>query len=164
VVAVRTAPQLAELRRRLGTDLALAWAGPAGAWTDADLAVAARARGARTARDVAVTGELDETATQFLVNRLQTIRGELAPLGHPTYGSRHHELVGEPNTERTRNLVKLYVLECLREEPRIATVVRCDIVPLARYRDVVRIELVVRLIEEDTPRNLVVGFALGGGP
>jgi len=159
---VRTAAELADLRRRLGRDLALVWAGPAGAFTDADLRVTSTARGARRLDDVAVTGDIDETATQFLVNRLQTVRGELAGLGHPTYGSRHHELIGQPNTERTRNLVKLYVLECLRDEPRIAQVVRCDVVPLPRPRDVVRIEVAVRLIDAPDPLNLVVPFELGG--
>jgi hypothetical protein len=160
---VRTPAELATLRRRLGNDLLLTWAGPAGAWDNADLAVTVRPRGARRIRDLAVTGDLAETATQLLVDRIMTVRGELAPLGHPTYGSRHHELVGEPNTERTRNLVKLYVLECLREEPRVAEVVSCDIVPLARHRDVVRIELAVRLVDGASPRNLVVPFELGGG-
>ena len=52
---------------------------------------------------------------QSLILRLKTERGELAGLGHPNYGSNHHRLVGEPNTEGNRNLTKLYVLECLRE-------------------------------------------------
>src|SRR5262249_49594066 len=45
---------------------------------------------------------------QSLILRLKTERGELAPLGHANYGSRHHQLVGEPNTEHNRNLLKLY--------------------------------------------------------
>ena len=156
--------ELATLERRLGRDLELVWAGPSGGWTDADLGVTATARGARFSRDLSLTSRIEDTATQFLVNRLQTRKGELAPLGHPEYGSRHHELIGEPNVERTRNLVKLYVLECLRHEPRIARVLRCDIVPAERYRDVVRIELTVRLIDEADPRNLVVPFELEGTP
>src|SRR5512147_2358326 len=49
---------------------------------------------------------------QSLILRLKTEQGELAGLGHPNYGSRHHRLIGEPNTEGNRNLIKLYVLEC----------------------------------------------------
>src|SRR5262245_5530083 len=56
---------------------------------------------------------------QSLLMRLKTERGELSALGHPNFGSRHLALIGEPNTDSTRNLIALYVLECLRQEPRI---------------------------------------------
>lgn len=157
----RSPAQLDELYRRLGTDLHLRWAGPAGAFTDGDLATQQRIIGNRPVTDLVVAGNLD-AAAQLLVNRLMTRRGELAGLGHPDYGSRHHELVGEPNTERTRNLVKLSVLEALRHEPRVAKVLRCTIHPETRPRDIVRIELQVRLIDEPSPLNLVVPFELGG--
>ncbi|MCA1654970.1 MAG: GPW/gp25 family protein [Pseudonocardiaceae bacterium] len=161
--ARRTAAQLAELHRRLGRDLLLSWAGPAGAFSDGDLAVARRVSGSRAVTDLAVAAELDQAA-QLLVNRLMTRRGELAGLGHPEYGSRHHELVGEPNTERTRNLVKLYVLEALRHEPRLAKVLRCTVRAEARPRDIVRIELQIRLIDRPEPLNMVVPFELEGAP
>ncbi|HEX2051716.1 MAG TPA: hypothetical protein VHJ34_13950 [Actinomycetota bacterium] len=161
--ARRTAAQLDELERRLGRDVELAFAGPVGAWQDADLARATTVQGARRLVDVARTTGIESAATQLLVNRLQTQRGELAPLGHPEYGSRHHELVGEPNTERTRNLVKLHVLECLRHEPRVARVLRCDVTSAPRPRDVVRIDMTVRLVDRAEPFNLVVPFELGGG-
>ncbi len=51
--------------------------------------------------------------------RLLTPRGELDALGHPEYGSRLHELIGRTNTDTTRNLVKLFILEALQLEPRI---------------------------------------------
>src|SRR5262249_26281739 len=81
-------------------------------------------------------------------------RGELAALGHPDYGSRHHELMGEPNIQRTRDLIKLYVLQALAAEPRIekvlsATVVSEQIPP----RDTVRIELKLQVIGAPTPLN-----------
>jgi phage baseplate assembly protein W len=87
----------------------------------------------------------------------------LAALGHPNYGSRHHEQIGQPNTERTRNLVKLHVLEAMRHEPRIAEIVRCDVTTAERPRDMVRIELDIRLIDEPNVLNLVVPFELAGG-
>jgi phage baseplate assembly protein W len=159
----RTPDQLADLFRRLGSDLLLTWAGPAGSFDDGDLAERQPDGRPRPVTDLALATEIEQAA-QLLVNRLTTARGELAPLGHPGYGSRHHELIGEPNTERTRNLVKLYVLDALRAEPRVAKVVRCTVVPEARPRDVVRIELQVRLIEGPEPLNLVVPFELAGGP
>jgi phage baseplate assembly protein W len=158
----RTLAQLDVLWKRLGRDLELGWAGPAGAFDDADLAVDTRFTGATRTTDLAVVDEV-AAARQLLANRLKTRRGELAALGHPDYGSRHHELIGEPNTERTRNLVKLHVLEALRREPRIQKVERCDVTTASRPRDVVRIELTIRLIDEPNPLNLIMPFDLSGG-
>jgi phage baseplate assembly protein W len=160
-VSRRTQVQLQDLHRRLGRDLLLRWAGPAGAFDDGDLDSARRPGPRGPVVDLAVASEVPQ-AVQFLVNRLATRRGELAPLGHPDYGSRHHELVGEPNTERTRNLVKLYVLEALRHEPRVAKVLRCVVRTADRERDVVRVELRLLLIERDEPLDLVVPMDLGG--
>jgi hypothetical protein len=39
---------------------------------------------------------------QALTLRLMVRKGELAPLGWPDFGSRLHELIGEPNNQRTR--------------------------------------------------------------
>ena len=86
--------------------------------------------------------------------RLKTQRGELAPLGHPDYGSRHHELIGQPNVERTRNLIKLYVLQALADEPRVQKVLACVVyAPHTPPRDQVRIEIELRLIDEPNPLN-----------
>jgi len=157
-VTRRTFAEIIELHRRLGRDVLLSWAGPSGAFTDGDLATR-RGSGAAGA-DLSVAAEVPQ-AVQFLVNRLMTRRGELAALGHPDYGSRHHELVGEPNTERTRNLVKMHVLEALRQEPRVAKVLTCVVHSRDRERDTVRVELRVRLIDRAEPLNLVVPVELG---
>ena len=159
-----TRPSAAELDRvltLLGTDLALEHPGPSGWFEDADLGV--RPPDGRLPRlvDLGVVARTD-AADQMLVNRLKTQKGELAPLGHPEYGSRHHELVGEPNVERTRNLVKLHVLEALSHEPRIAEILDCTVTTARRQPDAVRVEIVVRLHCEPHPRNLVVPFSLLG--
>lgn len=161
--ARRSAAEVDLLWRRLGRDLGLAWAGPAGAYTDGDLATVRRPGPGHAVVDLDVAERVAQ-ARQMLVNRLMTREGELTPLGHPEYGSRHHELIGEPNTQRTRNLVKLYILEALRREPRVAQVTRCDVRTEPRPRDTVRIELTVRLLEADEPLDLVLPFMLGGGP
>lgn len=158
----RGAAQLDTLFERLGRDLQLSWAGPAGSFSDADLGVVRRIGPTLGVTDIGVATDLAQ-ADQLIVNRLITRRGELTALGHPEYGSRHHELIGEPNTDRTRNLVKLYVLEALRQEPRIEKVLRCVVRTDPPRPDVVRIELMVRLITSVNPRNLVVPFGLGGG-
>ena len=158
----RTFDEVEELFTRLGRDLLLSWAGTAGSFLDGDLAVTHTQGRAGTRNDLAVAERFDQ-ADQLLVNRLMTRKGELAVLGHPDYGSRHHELIGEPNTERTRNLVKLYILDAVRHEPRVAKVVRCTVHAEARPRDIVRIELQVRLVDRPEPLNLVVPFELDGG-
>ena len=158
----RTAAENDRRLRQLGTDLALFFPGPAGWWEDADLrpTVAASVRGMV---DLDVVSRL-EAADQLLINRLKTRQGELAPLGHPEYGSRHHELIGQPNVERTRALIKLYVLEALSREPRVAKVLRCDVTPAHQPpRDLVRIVLQAEIVDVPDPRNLVVPFSLEVG-
>jgi len=101
---------------------------------------------------------------QSLILRLQTERGEAAPLGHPDYGSRHHELVGEPNTETNRNRIKLYVLECLRHEPRLERIDSIDVSlpPGKQNRDQVNIVIQATVRGESVPFNLVVPFSFAG--
>lgn len=147
----------------MGRDLALDYRQGAGFYEDADLR-AALSDPVAGARDLVITTEV-AAISQAIANRLKTRKGELAPLGHPDYGSRHHELIGEPNVERTRNLIKLYVLQSLKREPRITKVLAADV--RAQHtppRDIVRIEITVRLVDEPTPLNLVVPFALEAAP
>ena len=153
-MARRTAESVAPFQ---GRDLRLSFALSSGFFEDADLA--AELQGGR--RDLAVAAGLDNL-TQAIANRLKTRRGELAPLGHPNYGSRHHELLGEPNVERTRNLIKLYVLQALRDEPRLERIVRVTVRPEHEPpRETVRIEIEAQVLDRVEPLNLVVPFSLG---
>jgi phage baseplate assembly protein W len=157
-MARRTAETLAPF---LGRDLLLDYTSGGGFFEDADLATVRTRVSARNERDIAPVDGVDNL-TQALANRLKTRKGELAALGHPEYGSRHHELIGEPNVERTRNLIKLYVLQALRDEPRIERVVNATV--RAEHeppRETVRIELQLRVLGEASPLNLVVPFSLG---
>jgi phage baseplate assembly protein W len=106
-----------------------------------------------------------DNAVQSVVHRIKTVAGELADLGHPEYGSRHHELIGEPNVDRTRHLIKLYVLQALRDEPRVEKVLSVSVAPEHRPpRETVRIELALRVQGEPTVLNLVLPFSLGVTP
>jgi phage baseplate assembly protein W len=150
----------ADLEALLGRDLRLDYRLSGGFFEDADLVAERRTDRASRERDLVAAAGLDNL-TQAVANRLKTRRGELASLGHPDYGSRHHELMGEPNVQRTRNLIKLYVLQALRREPRIekvlAATVRAEHTP---PRDTVRIELSLQVLGEPRPLNLVVPFSL----
>lgn len=106
----------------------------------------------------AVTGV--DNAVQGIIHRIKTLKGELADLGHPDFGSRHHELIGQPNTQHNRNLVKLYILQALSREPRIEEVLLAKILfdPL-RDRDKVNLELTVQLIGAPASANFVIPFS-----
>lgn len=148
----------------MGIDLNLDYAFGGGFFEDADLASAANKGSAKRERDLSTVNRVG-AIEQAIVNRLKTRRGELAALGHPDYGSRHHELMGEPNTEPTRNLIKFHVLSALRQEPRIEKVLTLEVRPDREPpRDMVRIEATVKLIGAPTALNLVVPFSLEAGP
>lgn len=129
-----------------------------------DLFVTKRAITASAASDPA---DLDRVAgrenlQQALLLRFLTRRGELAILGHPDYGSRLYELIGELNDERRRNKAKLYTLEALAGEPRVKTVV--SVVATQNAADRTRVDLAVKLlaIGDPTPLNLVFSLNDGG--
>jgi phage gp46-like protein len=90
------------------------------------------------------TGEHRDNLAQAVVIRLLTPRGDLSHLGHPEYGSRLHELVGRVNTETTRNLARLYILESLRQESRIEAVEEVGVKPSAERPSSIEISLRVK--------------------
>lgn len=100
----------------------------------------------------------DENLIQALLLRFLTPMGELAALGHATYGSRLYELIGELNSQRNRNLAKLYVLQSLAAEPRVKEVVSVVVTQSPQERTRVDIEITVRPIDSDTTLNLVFPF------
>ena len=95
---------------------------------------------------------------QAILHRLMTRRGELAEIGHPDYGSRLHELIGEPNNERTRDLVRLYAKECISQEPRVREIVRLRVA--ADSADVVLLDVTVIPIRSNVPMNITFPFYL----
>ena len=97
--------------------------------------------------DLATVRGRDNLA-QAVIMRLLTPAGELAGLGHPDYGSRLHELIGRPNNETTRNLVRLRILETLQREPRIGEVVEVRVGPAPGRRSSVAARLLVKPVGE----------------
>jgi phage baseplate assembly protein W len=113
-------------------------------------------------QDIRVTSGI-KNMVQSLINRLKTRKGELAALGHPEYGSRHHELIGELNTESNRNIVKLYILESLSYEPRIERINKVEVATDLSEPSMVRISLEIKIFGASTPLNLVVPFSFESG-
>jgi phage baseplate assembly protein W len=108
--------------------------------------------------DIATVTEIDNLQ-QSLINRIMTKKGELDELGHPEYGSKHHDLIGEPNTESNRNLIKFYILECLSHEPRIERILRTQVKTDTDNRGLVRIYLEIKTISFTSPINLIIPFS-----
>ena len=109
---------------------------------------------------VAVTGH--DCLAQALLLRFLTPFGELSQLGHPDYGSRLFDLIGELNNVANRNRARMYVLQALAGEPRVAEVLDLQ-VSEGGDRVTVLISMTLRVIDSDTPLNLVFPFSLEGG-
>jgi phage gp46-like protein len=117
--------------------------------------------GVSSTGDVAtVTGRAN--LAQAIVNRLFTRQGELARLGHSTYGSRLHSLIGERNVIRAQGLAEIYIRESLGQEPRIAEIVEIGFEPPSRSqeRSTLRVQIIVRPVD-DEPLSIVLPIALG---
>ena len=152
----------------LGTDLDLGFVADeegrvfAGPDTQVDLQAIERLDVAPRTKDLKVVNG-HANLVQSLIVRLKTEQGELTGLGMPKYGSRHHRLVGELNTENNRSLIKLYILECLKQEPRLAKIKRVDVKPVEGLinRDKVKVEIEAAVKGETDPLNLIIPFSFG---
>lgn len=102
-----------------------------------------------------------ENLQQALLLRFMTQRGELTILGHPDYGSRLHELIGELNDQTRRNLAKLYTLEALGAEPRVKRVI--SVTATQNPADRTRVDVAVKLVAIDDPTPLNFVFAVYSG-
>ena len=101
-----------------------------------------------------------ENLAQALLNRLHTRRGALSQLGHPGYGSRLHQLIGEPDTRRTRALAEFYVREALTADPRVKEVASVTFEPRERtsvLRHTLSMHVVVVPAGGGEPLGLTVG-------
>src|SRR4051794_20865880 len=84
---------------------------------------------------------------QALTIRLLVDHGELAGLGHPNYGSRIRELLGERLDRANRELLRRYVRHALMQDPRVADVLEVSVVPHATQPNAVEVLAVVAAIE-----------------
>lgn len=116
------------------------------------------------------TGENDldllsraDNLSQALLLRFLTEVGELKQLGHPDYGSRLFELIGELNNETNRNRAKLFVLEALQAEPRVKEVRSVIVTQNRAERTRMDISVSLLPVDSDTVLNLVFPFFLEGG-
>lgn len=111
------------------------------------------------------TGDLETIGEEYnlaqaIIMRLNTMQGELTDLGHSSYGSRLYELIGEPNNERTRELVRLYALECVTRDPRVEEVVGISVEKVKDDLNRVDINISVRATGLTSILNIVFPFYL----
>ncbi|NIN52762.1 MAG: hypothetical protein GTO23_06320 [Nitrososphaeria archaeon] len=111
------------------------------------------------------TGDLETIGEEYnlaqaIIMRLNTMQGELTDLGHSSYGSRLYELIGEPNNERTRELVRIYALECVTRDPRVEEVVGISVEKVKDDPNRVDINISVRATGLTSILNIVFPFYL----
>jgi phage baseplate assembly protein W len=100
---------------------------------------------------------------QALLLRFLTPVGEMTLLGHPDYGSRLHELIGELNSETNRNRAKLFTLQALQAEPRVKEVRSVDVTQNRAEPTQMDIRISLLPVDSDTLLNLVFPFFLERG-
>jgi phage baseplate assembly protein W len=103
----------------------------------------------------------NDNIVQALTLRLMVRKGELGRLGFPDYGSRLHELIGEPNNQRTQVIAMGLARTAIEQDPRVLQVESVIATVPPGERDTIRIEMEVELIRENTPVNLVFDVRLG---
>ena len=98
---------------------------------------------------------------QALILRLLTPVGSLTDLGHASYGSRLHELVGQPYSERLRLQCRAFVLAALSQEARVDQVLSLEVsAPTADAPDTLRIALRIAPVGGGDPLTLGLEVAL----
>lgn len=93
-------------------------------------------------RDLDTISGVDDLV-QALKLRLSIARGELARLGHPGYGNRVHELVGELLSRPNLELLRRHVRRALLDDPRVASIERLEVRPIAAEPGAVDVYAVV---------------------
>jgi phage baseplate assembly protein W len=105
--------------------------------------------------DLATAQGLD-ALRQALALRLLTPVGSLASLGHPAYGSRLHELIGEPWSPALGLRARAWVIQAIAQEPRVAKILALQLDgPTAAEPHRIHLHLSVQ------PRDLADPLSLG---
>ena len=162
----------AKTYQRLGTDIALTrYVGvptslplnEADSWGTLDMqAVPGRGTGLQKSSEAVDLGAVAgrENLGQALILRLLTQKGALAPLGHPDYGSRLVELIGELNNQTSRNLARLYTIEAVSQEPRVRQLLDLSVEASQSSPDTLRIAFSVLPLDDDMPLGIALEVTL----
>lgn len=128
-----------------------------------DLKLATRASGfdlvPNSASDLALA-QGNDNIIQALTMRLKIRKGELSALGWPNYGSRLHELIGEPNNNRTHLKLMAHSRNAIKQDYRVAEIKEIKTQVPESERFVVLLLMDILLINEPKPVRLVYNFNL----
>ena len=102
----------------------------------------------------------NDNIAQALLLRLRVRKGELARLGWADFGSRVHELIGEPNNARTHVKLMAFARAAVEQDARVLAVESVETNVIPGERDVVRVLMEVTLINAPNPLNLVFAVKL----
>ena len=100
-----------------------------------------------------------ENLIQSLRLRLLMPEGSLAGLGMPMFGSRLHELTGEPNNPRARLIAIAHARSALMRDPRVRKVV--DLVVEQSAADTLRLSATVMTTELPEPVAVLLAVPVG---
>lgn len=103
----------------------------------------------------------NDNIVQALTLRLQVRRGELERLGWSNFGSRIHELIGEPNNTRTHVKLMAFARDALQRDRRVLEILATNTQVIERGS--VRLIVDIQLIEQQQPLNLIFDLNLEGG-
>ncbi len=92
--------------------------------------------------------------------RLLTKEGSLAELGHPAYGCKLVDLIGRENNESNRNLARLYVIEAVKQEQRVRSLLDLAIESVPEQPQTIRISFSVVPLNDDDPLSLALEVSL----
>ncbi len=119
--------------------------------------------------DMEVSSE-EMNIAQAILHRLRTIKGELADLGHPDYGSTILDFIGQPNNSVTRSRLRLAIRDTIRQEHRIKELVSIDVkqrIPdissSRRFNKISEFELGTQKVRVLTSSSSTVTTAKGAG-
>jgi phage baseplate assembly protein W len=138
-------------------------------WKDLKLRIKYDANGfVTTDLSTSHSGDLElisgrDNIIQAIRNRLATSHGELASLGHPDYGSKLDDVIGEPNTSDTHRIIETLVKDCILKEPRIEKVIKINAKPHITDHSCVDIMVYIKLRDTPEKLRLVIPFYLEGG-
>lgn len=107
-----------------------------------------RAELVRQGQDLETVSGID-ALIQALQLRLLTDYKDLSQLGHPAYGSRLRDLIGEPLDRANRELMRRYVRQSLREDERVDEVLNVAVNARNHQPDIIEVNVSVRAITGD---------------
>lgn len=109
--------------------------------------------------DLSLRSGLDNVA-QAIQNRLLTRKGEISKLGHDTYGSELHKLIGQPNSWKAKARAELYIKEALKNEKRVEEILEIYFPQGSTVDSKAILDIVIKVKVYDYKEQLTLSISL----